>query len=128
MGWRFRVGPRFARLNFTKSGVSVSTGLPGYRVTFGPRGTRHTAYIPGTGISHSTFTPQQRAAAPPASTASPPKKKARTLLALLGLGCIGVAMASSALYSPESVEKMDAANADAKIRELKISREQQAQD
>jgi hypothetical protein len=27
MGWRFRIGPRFARLNFTKSGMSVSTGL-----------------------------------------------------------------------------------------------------
>jgi endonuclease YncB( thermonuclease family) len=90
------------------------------------RGTRHTAYIPGTGISHSTFTPQQQAAAPPASPAPSPKRTA--VLALLVLGCIGIALASTHLYSPESVEKIDAANVDAKIRELKISREQQTKD
>ena len=125
MGWRFRFGPRFARLNFTKSGMSVSTGLPGYRVTFGPRGTRHTTYIPGTGISYSAFTPQKQAgAAPPAP---PPKRKATTrILALLVLGCIGVAMAAM-IYSRESVEKTDAANADARIGELKNSRDQQTQ-
>jgi len=137
MGWRFRFGGRLARLNFSKRGVSVSTGLPGYRVTFGPRGTRHTAYVPGTGISYSAFTPQQRAAAPPASPAPPPKRKATTrkFLALLVLGCIGVAIAATypkairnMIYSRESVEKMDVANADAEIRELKNSREQQTQD
>gem|GEM_PF-1609416 len=41
MGWRFRFGP----VNLSKNGTSV--GLPGYRFTFGPKGTRHTTYIPG---------------------------------------------------------------------------------
>src|SRR5262245_36227794 len=127
MGWRFRFGPRFARLTFTKSGVSVSTGLPGYRVTLGPRGTWHTAYVPGTGLSYSAFTPQQQAAPPATSPAPPPKRKAITgkSLALLVLGCVGVAVAlSNMIYSRESVEKMEAANADATIKELKNSREQ----
>lgn len=41
MGWSFRksksVGP--FRLNFSKSGVGVSTGVKGARMSFGPRGT-----------------------------------------------------------------------------------------
>jgi endonuclease YncB( thermonuclease family) len=111
MGWRFRFGPRFARLNFTKSGVSVSTGLPGYRVTFGPKGTRHTTYMPGTGVSYSAFTPQQQAAAPPPSSPAPPPKRKGEFLALLVLGCTGIAVAAM-IYSHESVEKMDGANVD----------------
>lgn len=41
MGWYFRksksIGP--VRLNFSKSGMSVSSGVKGARMTFGPRGT-----------------------------------------------------------------------------------------
>jgi hypothetical protein len=40
------------RLNFSKSGVSVSVGPRGAKVTAGPRGTRATVGIPGTGMSY----------------------------------------------------------------------------
>ncbi len=56
MGWRFRksisVVPGL-RLNFSKSGVSTSIDASGATMNIGPRGTRTTVGIPGTGISHS---------------------------------------------------------------------------
>jgi hypothetical protein len=55
MGFRFRrsfkVAPGF-RLNFSKSGVSTSVGRRGLWFTMGPRGTRTTVGIPGTGLSY----------------------------------------------------------------------------
>lgn len=57
MGFRFhkslRIG-KHTRLNLSKSGIGVSTGVKGFRVGVGPRGVRTTASIPGTGISHTT--------------------------------------------------------------------------
>lgn len=55
MGLRFRksvnMGP--VRVNFSKSGVGVSAGVKGYRVTKRADGkTQTTASIPGTGISY----------------------------------------------------------------------------
>lgn len=44
---------RYLRLNFSKSGTSLSVGGKGLRVNFGKRGTRTTVGIPGTGISYS---------------------------------------------------------------------------
>ena len=56
MGWRFRKSIDFFglfRINFSKSGVGFSWGVPGYRVTKMANGrTRKTVSIPGTGISH----------------------------------------------------------------------------
>ncbi len=53
MGLRFtrRVGlfPG-ARLNFSKSGVSLSLGRRGAHFTIGPKGTRETVGLPGTGL------------------------------------------------------------------------------
>ena len=40
------------RLNLSKSGVSASVGRRGSWLTFGPRGTRATVGIPGTGLSY----------------------------------------------------------------------------
>ena len=41
------------RINFSKSGIGFSYGVPGYRVTKMANGrTRKTVSIPGTGISH----------------------------------------------------------------------------
>lgn len=57
MGLRFRKSVKLGkgmRLNFSKSGVSMSAGGKGHRVTFGRRGVRATVGIPGTGISYST--------------------------------------------------------------------------
>ncbi len=55
MGWQFRksinLGKGF-RLNISKSGVGLSGGVKGARVSVGPRGVRRTFSIPGTGISH----------------------------------------------------------------------------
>ncbi|MDI3547581.1 MAG: hypothetical protein PWR10_1233 [Halanaerobiales bacterium] len=53
MGLRFRksisLGGGF-RLNFSKSGIGVSGGIPGFRVSAGPSGKRTSVGIPGTGI------------------------------------------------------------------------------
>lgn len=38
------------RMNFSKGGIGFSAGVKGLRVSTGPRGTRATASIPGTGI------------------------------------------------------------------------------
>lgn len=55
MGWQFRksinLGKGF-RLNISKSGIGVSGGVKGARVSVGPRGVRRTFSIPGTGIRH----------------------------------------------------------------------------
>jgi hypothetical protein len=60
LGWRFRrsvsVLPGI-RLNFSGSGVSTSVGVKGATVNFGRHGQRTTLGLPGTGLSHSTFSP-----------------------------------------------------------------------
>jgi hypothetical protein len=61
MGLRFRRSFRIVpgwRINFSKSGVSTSFGRRGAWFTVGPRGTRETLGIPGTGVSYTT---EQRA-------------------------------------------------------------------
>ena len=56
MGFRFRKSIDILglfRINFSKSGIGFSYGVPGYRVTKMANGrTRKTVSIPGTGISH----------------------------------------------------------------------------
>lgn len=44
---------KLIRLNISKSGIGVSAGVPGMRITTGPRGSHVTVGIPGTGISFS---------------------------------------------------------------------------
>ena len=54
MPLRFRRSLRLlsgVRLNFSKSGTSVSVGAPGATVNFSKRGVYGTAGLPGTGIS-----------------------------------------------------------------------------
>lgn len=53
MGWNYRKSVNLGggmRLNFSKSGIGISGGVKGFRIGTGPRGTRMTASIPGTGI------------------------------------------------------------------------------
>jgi hypothetical protein len=50
---RFPLGPGL-RINLSKSGVSASVGGRGAWFTLGPRGSRATVGIPGTGVSYST--------------------------------------------------------------------------
>lgn len=57
MGLRFRRSFRVLpgwRVNLSKSGLSSSFGRRGAWFTVGPRGTRETLGIPGTGISYTT--------------------------------------------------------------------------
>jgi hypothetical protein len=55
MGFRFRrsfrVFPGF-KINVSKSGVSESVGTRGAWFTIGPRGTRTTVGLPGSGLSY----------------------------------------------------------------------------
>lgn len=58
MGWRFRktipVLSKFLRLNVSKSGVSVSAGVPGATVNVNENGVMGTVGVPGTGLSYRT--------------------------------------------------------------------------
>jgi tetratricopeptide (TPR) repeat protein len=55
MGFRLqrsiRLG-KFIRLNISKSGVGISAGVPGLRLSHGPSGSYFTAGLPGTGLSY----------------------------------------------------------------------------
>jgi hypothetical protein len=50
-------------MNVSKSGASVLLGARGFHYTIGPKGTRVTAGLPGTGLSWSQYTPHARASA-----------------------------------------------------------------
>ena len=57
MGMRFRKSVKICKglkVNFSKSGASVSLGGRGHSLTAGGRGVRATVGIPGTGLSYST--------------------------------------------------------------------------
>ena len=67
MGFRFRrtLGIlRGLRLNFSKSGISVSAGVRGLHYTVGSKGTRTTVGLPGSGLSHTDYHPYPPPAAP----------------------------------------------------------------
>lgn len=59
MGFRFQKRVKIlpgVRVNLSKSGVSTSIGVKGAQVTLGHGKTRTTVGLPGSGISHSTVT------------------------------------------------------------------------
>jgi hypothetical protein len=63
VGFRFRRSFRLlpgVRLNVSKSGLSASLGRRGAWLTFGPKGTRATVGIPGTGLSYTEQSPWVR--------------------------------------------------------------------
>ena len=74
MGFRFgksiRLG-KHVRLNVSKSGIGVSAGVKGFRIGTGPRGTRVTSSIPGTGLRYTqqlgtgSRSRQQQSSSPP---------------------------------------------------------------
>lgn len=58
MGLRFRKSVKICkgvRVNFSKSGTSLSIGGRGYSYNFSKRGTSHTVGIPGTGLSYTSY-------------------------------------------------------------------------
>lgn len=72
MGWRFRKSVRlasFIRLNFSGSGVSLGLGPRGANVNISKRGVRQTVGLPGSGISHQSFSPwtKEQIVTPPPS-------------------------------------------------------------
>ena len=55
MGFRFHKSIPllpFVRLNFSKSGLSLSLGAPGASLNLGAKGARGSVGIPGTGLSY----------------------------------------------------------------------------
>ncbi|MDQ3044511.1 MAG: DUF4236 domain-containing protein [Chloroflexota bacterium] len=57
MGFRMRKSIKLGggvRLNLSRSGIGMSGGVKGFRVGVGPRGTRVSASLPGTGLGYST--------------------------------------------------------------------------
>ncbi len=69
---------KHVRLNISKSGIGFSLGIMGLRLGVGPRGTRFTADLPGSGIyyvkqwSGKSSPKRAKAAAPDTETAAPP--------------------------------------------------------
>ncbi|HOB29851.1 MAG TPA: DUF4236 domain-containing protein [Bacillota bacterium] len=58
MGFSFRKSKKIGkntRINLSKSGVSLSTGVKGARVSVNKKGTRKTFSIPGTGIRYTKY-------------------------------------------------------------------------
>ena len=58
MGLRFRKSVKICKgmkVNFSKSGASLSLGGPGHSLNFGGRGTKATVGMPGTGLSYSSY-------------------------------------------------------------------------
>lgn len=57
MGTRFRKSVKICKgvkVNFSKSGASLSLGGRGNSFNFGSKGVKHTLGIPGSGISHTS--------------------------------------------------------------------------
>lgn len=58
MGWIFRKSVKVApglRANFSKSGVSISVGVKGARITRGKNGVTTSVGIPGSGLYHRSY-------------------------------------------------------------------------
>lgn len=63
MGFRFRKSLKIApclRINFSKTGTSLSVGGKGFTTNISNRGTRQTIGIPGTGISHISYSKKSK--------------------------------------------------------------------
>jgi hypothetical protein len=81
MGFRLRKSIKLfggIRLNLSKSGVGISGGVKGARVGIGPRGTRTTLSVPGTGMSYVSEKGLKKRPANPASKQQVPMIKAHT--------------------------------------------------
>jgi len=99
-GFRFRksikVG-RFARINLSKGGASVSLGGPGARVNIGKNGVRSTVGLPGTGLSYSARLGGPAARGNPlvGSVGAPETTQKEGCLILVGLGVVVLCVATA---------------------------------
>jgi len=81
MGFRFRRTIKLlpgVTLNLNKTGVSVSAGVRGAKVTVGKNGVRQTVGLPGTGLSHTTYTKYGNNSAPRVSSYAPSSGQSQT--------------------------------------------------
>ena len=112
MGFRWRINLGIARLNVTKDGMGVSTGVPGVRTGVGPKGGRWTAYsVPGTGISYMQRHGQRQSGA----TATPPKWKSVVASTIVIGVVIAAVWALTRQISPEPVTLSEASASSAPI-------------
>jgi hypothetical protein len=89
MGFRFRRTFKIVpgvRLNLSRSGPSVSLGARGFHYTAGPKGTRTTIGLPGSGLSWSSYRPyegleRQRQAESHSETSNPKSSPDSTITA-----------------------------------------------
>src|ERR1700687_2578892 len=73
MGWSFRRSKSFGlfRLNFSKSGIGVSVGVPGARIGVNAKGKKYLrGGIPGTGLYYQSSLPDGQPGQSPQSTTS----------------------------------------------------------
>ncbi len=92
MGFRFRKSVRLLpglRVNFSRSGASLSAGVRGASVTFGRRGTYANVGIPGTGMSYRTKVVGPAYRAPTTATSTVPVPRTGPSLR----GWVGIAAA-----------------------------------
>lgn len=79
MGFRLRKSIKLfggIKLNLSKSGVGISGGVKGARVSIGKRGTRTTLSVPGTGLSYvSQKVLKKRPTSPTSKKQVPPQTK-----------------------------------------------------
>ncbi len=95
MGFNFRkslsIGKLF-RINFSKSGIGVSAGVKGARISIGKKGLRETLSLPGTGLSWSeqqSFKKIKKAVTGKDEPAAPAKpKKNRKWLQLIWVAVV----------------------------------------
>jgi len=98
MGWSFRRSKSFGlfRLNFSKSGLGFSFGVPGARVGVNSKGKQYVrGGIPGTGLYYQSSLPDTQPGKAPQSTANV-SPLAIIIMAFLVVGFIVFAMSSSA--------------------------------
>jgi hypothetical protein len=92
MGLRFHrrlnVGP--IRLNFSRTGVGLSVGVPGFRVGTRPNGRRYTRVsLPGTGLGYhmeSPASPSAPARGPTGTPGGTPPRGAGCAIVILTVG------------------------------------------
>lgn len=108
MGLRFRRSIRlgkFARLNFSKSGMSLGLGPRGLNVNIGSRGTRTTVGIPGTGLywqKTKSWESSSSENSAPSSIPNPSNPRSASRLWQLPLGLIGAVFVISLLSNMHS--------------------------
>jgi Protein of unknown function (DUF4236) len=113
MGLRFRrsVGNKFFRLNFSGSGISVSTGMPGFHVntpliSSHKRGRRLTMGLPGSGFSYSVQESTRQSHVTGPQPVTPPRFTSPETVAKLAHECAQETLRPQQPYhnQPRSVE------------------------